>query len=54
MKTWHEVQRFINYRKLPYSVFTFADKQGRLIELSTGRTVAETVADAEQHLRENE
>ena len=52
MKTWADVQLFINKHRLPYTIIRFnMSLQGRLIEHSTGETVAETVKDAAARLQ---
>ena len=54
MKTWADVQRFINSRNLPYTLIRFdMSLEGRLIETATGATVASTVKEAAAHLGEN-
>ena len=54
MKTWADVQRFINSRNLPYTLIRFnMSLEGRLIETATGATVAETVKEAAAYLGDN-
>ena len=54
MKTWADVQLYINRYKLPYTLLRFnMSLQGRLIDTATGDTVADTVQDAERHLKGN-
>lgn len=49
MRTWLDVQMFINRHKLPVSLFRF-NMGARLINLATGDTAASTVAGAEIYL----
>ena len=54
MKTWADVQRFINSRNLPYTLIRFnMSLEGRLIETATGVTVASTVQEAAAHFGVN-
>ena len=54
MKTWADVQRFINSRNLPYTLIRFnMSLEGRLIETATGVTVASTVQEAAELFGEN-
>jgi hypothetical protein len=52
VETWRDVQTFINRYSLPYTVIRFnLSREGLLILTATGETVADTVKDAEEHLR---
>lgn len=52
MKTWADVQLFINKHRLPYTIIRFnMSLQGRLIETASGETIAKTVKDAANWLK---
>jgi hypothetical protein len=47
MKTWADVQLYIDRHKLPYSIMRFnMARDGRMIDLATGEIVAATVKEA--------
>jgi len=50
MKTWSDLIVHIHSRRLPFSVLRFENGGGRMIDLSTGETVAENVEDARRVL----
>ena len=51
MKTWADVQRFVNKHQLPYTLIRFnMSLEGRLVDTFTGKTVAGTVKEAAAHL----
>jgi hypothetical protein len=51
MKTWADVQLYIDRHKLPYSIMRFnMARDGRMIDLFTGQVVASTVKEAAAHL----
>jgi len=49
MKTWADVQSFVNRHELPYTIIRFnMSREGRLVDRFSGESVADSVKTAER------